>query len=104
MDYAPAAGADLPLGKKGLSLRAPDFGVPKFFRVRIISRISITNYLYFLVKRTFFNYAADKRSLYSRGDGQIYSIEESLAENHKQRAAKADCSVKCSSKNNAGFA
>jgi len=56
----------------------------------------------------FFYYAADKRSLCRRGDGQICSIEESLAEKktkkQQQRVAKSVCSVKCSSINNAGFA
>jgi len=50
----------------------------------------------------FFYYALTK-DLESRG-GQICSIEESLAENQKQRrAAKSVCSVKYSSINNAGF-
>jgi len=36
----------------------------------------------------FFYYAADKRSLCRRGDGQICSIEESLAEKKNNRESQ----------------
>jgi len=57
------AGADLTLGYKGLSLGPPISGGPKILGIRTISNISVRNYIFVLVQRTFFYYAANKRSL-----------------------------------------
>jgi len=58
-------GANLPLGCKGLILGPPISGDPKILRVRTIYSISVSNYIgtFDLVQRTFFYYAANKRSL-----------------------------------------
>ena len=50
---------------KKTSLGPPMAGAPKILRVRIISSISVSNYIciFVLVQRTFFFYAANTRSL-----------------------------------------
>jgi len=54
--HAPNAGADLPLGWKGLSLGPPISGSLKILGVRTISSISVSNYIciFVLIQRTFF--------------------------------------------------
>ena len=57
------AGADLPLGQKGLSLGLPISRARKGLGVRTISNISVSNCIFVLVQRTCFYDAANKRSL-----------------------------------------
>jgi len=56
---------DIPLGEKGLNLGPPILGDPKISRVRTISSIFVSNYIciFVLGQRTFFHYAATKRSV-----------------------------------------